>query len=326
MSLDMNELVVGGINSHRFYIIKGNQLITSIDNRTFENSIGDWSYSGVGVIERIADSDTHFGDYVLKITDDNAAANEYAELTIEFSDDMSERMFILYFWTKGLSSTTRGSIQIVSNSTVNPTVVDSKQIALTEYWKPNYISFIIPSGDDCDELYIRFAPQYYGDAVTSTGIMSVDNINIYEVSNGLTLNAASKFNQGWKRLVDSNYKTIDNMDKEYLDGFKYFAELDWDWLEANEELIKSRIMSSKLVFFVPHYDYNWGLLTKPNGDINRGYLKDKYIGHTGGIKLIGIESLSDDSCQLVETDYSGSDDFESYFYWDDLDSPPDILL
>lgn len=318
---DMSSFVLGGIGDHRFLIIKGSNLITSINDRSFEFGISNWSQNGVDVISRGLDDTTPFGKYVLRIVDDNAAAEEYAQFDINDSDkDFDERAFVLYFWAKGDSVTTRGSIEVYTNSVIFYDLpIVGKELGLTEYWKPCYLIIQVPVSFETDQLQIRFKPSYIADPVTSVGTMYIDNVNLYELSWDFEIRAATRMSQEWIKENAADYKLASGYLKEYIDGFRYKCELNFDGIGKQNEAYRSKVMTASLLFFIPHSDYNWGILVKPDDDLKRDYLADKYIGHTGNIKLIGIELLNNDNCLLIEDDYIGPDEFEFIFYEDDID-------
>ena len=318
---DMDDLVIGGIDVHQFLVITGNNLITLMTNRTFESGIGNWDQNGVNVLSRGLDDTTPFGKYVLRIEDDNAAADEYAVLDIDDAVNyFDEREFILYFWAKGDSTTVKGSIEVYTDSALFPGIpVAAKELGLTEYWKPYYLIIQVPASFEANQLNLRFKPAYTTDPVTETGVMYLDNVNLYEVSWDTEIRAATRMQQEWMREDIANYNLASGHNKTYLDGFRYKCDLFFDGISKQNEAYRSKIMSANLVFFIPHNDYNWGILVKPNDNVKRNYLADKYIWHTGEINLIGVELLNNDNCLLVEDTYIGPDDFTFIFYEDDLD-------
>ena len=200
-----DDLVVGGIQQHRFFVINEIQQNTPYNNRVFNIDIGDWLYNGTAVIERVADSDSQFGDYCLKITDDSAAAHEYAYRTISLTGSGGNRQFVVYFWAKGDSTTTHGCVAIESDDS-SITEIDSKNIALTENWKPYYMTFILPEGTDATEFHIILRPSYIADDVAQTGVMYADNVNCFEVDFDIELDVRSRFDQEWEKVLDAEYE------------------------------------------------------------------------------------------------------------------------
>jgi hypothetical protein len=194
-----------------------------------------------------------------------------------------------------------------------------KNLSLTEYWKPYYIIIQIPNSWDGTKLYLRFKPYYEGAGVASTGTMYIDNINLYELSRDIEFDVATKLSQEWLRVIGSEYELSNGSLKEYVDGFRFKCSIFWDHLTADFESKRSKVMSALLLFFIPHIDYNWGILVKPDGSIKREYFHDKYVCHVGGIDMLGIELLNNDSCLLVEDSFIGDEEFLFYNYEDDID-------
>jgi len=284
---DMATLVVGGIDYHRFLLIKDYNLIIPLNNRIFYEDIGDWYYSGASVIERVYDGESQFGDYCLKITDDNAAAEEYAEYEATFDDTLIGGKFALYFWAKGNAVST-ANICIVTN--LGSYNVD---IGLTTLWKP-YIVISSSISGAVNSLVVKFKPYADSAGVGGTGIIYINNVSLFRIEYDYKLRPATSFNQYWLEEKDADYSLTNGDQKKYTKGSIYKAELFFDYLEPPEEIVKHKVFAAKKLLFVPHLDYNWAILCSNDGDMKREYFQDKYIGHTGTINLKGLEILESD--------------------------------
>ena len=301
---NMNSLVIGGIGYHRFLIIKNHNKITPVNNRRFHDDIGDWTCVGTSVITRVADTETQFGNYCLKIVDDNAAVEEYAEFDIELGEIVASKKYAVYFWAKA-SAVGTGNIHI---STPDENL-GNQDIGLTTIWKP-YIIVKSASAGTGTILRIRFKPYADADGVGGTGIMHIDNVCVYEIENDYKLRPATTFVQTWEELIDANYRLLTNDNKVYPNGAIYNANLSWDFLEPPEELVKHKIFAAKKLLFMPHLDYNWAILVRNDGKNVRNYFMNKYIGHQGNINLKGLEILESDPPEMP-SGVGGSDNVGS---------------
>lgn len=294
---NMSTLVVGGIGKHAFYIIDSNDLITPANNRGFELSLGDWGYSGSSVISRVADEDTQFGSYCMKIVDNDASNEEYAQWIHSLSSGtIASKMYIVYFWAKS-NVVMDGNVQLYSNDSISAEI-GNNNIGLTENWKPYYCVFFASNSADATILYLRFKPYSSGAGVSGVGTMYVDNIHFYEISEAYKLDQATEFNQEWIKNNSAEYLIANKDRKIYQEGSLYSSELIWDFLEPPEEYVKNKIYTAKKILFVPHMDYNWAILVTSNGNDERRYFKNKYIGHVGHIELKGLEMIISDPPEI----------------------------
>jgi len=294
----MSQLVVGGIGKHRFSIITGRQLITPVVNRSFESGLGDWSYSGNGVISRVQDDDTYFGDYCMKVQDNQAGSEEYADYTVSLTESIDNRKFAVYFWARCDSADT-AHVQLYSDSSdADDKELGTTDISLTTNWKPYIAIAKANAGADGTTLYVRIKPYGSTEGNAGLGTMYVDNIQCWEISFDFWLKQATRFSQNWKESVDAEYELVSRNLKVYPSGSRYHAELYWDYLEPPEELVKHKIYAARYLLFMPHIDYNWAILCRKDGDNVRDYFHDKYIGHHGYIRLKGLELLESDPPEI----------------------------
>lgn len=296
---NMDSLVVGGTGKHAFYIIDGNDLITPANNRSFEVSIGDWGYSGSNVISRVADEDTQFGNYCLKIVDDDAVNEEYAQWTHSLSSGtISSNMYAIYFWAKSIG-VGDGQVQLYSNSSGSgDKEVGQLDIGLTSIWKPYIAVFTANGTADGTILYLRFKPYSSTGGATATGTMYIDNVHMYKIKWAYKLKQAIKFLQEWEPQVTAEYLTANKDRKVYKSGSLYKAQITWDYLEPPEELVKHKVYAAKQLLFKPHIDYNWAVLVTFDGSNKRNYFFNRYIGHVGSINLKGLELLESDPPEI----------------------------
>lgn len=294
----MSSLVVGGIGKHAFYIIDGYDLITPANNRSFEISIGDWSYNGSSVISRVSDSDTQFGNYCLKIVDDDGGAEEYAQWTYQLpTGTLEDKTYAVYFWAKG-DGIQDANIQLYSDSANPYEELGNLDIGLTTLWKPYIAVFTANAAADGSTVYLRFKPYSSTGGAAATGTMYIDNVHMYGIKLSYQLKQATKFKQKWNQQVTAEYLTANKDVKAYMAGSLYTAELDWDYLEPPEELVKHKVYAAKQLLFKPHMDYNWAILVKSSGANERDYFHNRYIGHVGKISLKGLEMLESDPPEI----------------------------
>ena len=71
--------VIAGVENPRVLIV-GPELIS---NKSFEENLTGWSQSGNGMT-RVQNTTTPFGNYIMDLEDDNAAAHEHAYQTINY--------------------------------------------------------------------------------------------------------------------------------------------------------------------------------------------------------------------------------------------------
>ena len=294
----MTTLVVGGIGKHRFLLIDGYQLITPAVNRSFETGIGDWEAKAAGCAIQYQDNDTFFGDYCMKIEDDNAVGEEYVTYRYDLpSGDLGDRKYALYFWARSDSICT-GNIQMETNSTPPDDAVGNEDIGLTTLWKPYIVVFTNAAGADGDVVWVHFKPYANAAGAGGTGIMYIDNVHMYEISWDYALDPATRFRQKWDEIARVKYPMLAGTDKVYPEGSIYKAELYWDYLEPPEELVKSKIYAARQLLFMPHIDYNWAVLCRRDGSHERDYFHNRYIGHEGFIRLSGLELLETDPPEI----------------------------
>ena len=315
---NMSSLVVGGIGKHRFLTLKGGTIITPVSNRRFNLGIGDWGYAGTNVISRVEDEFTQFGDYCLKVVDDDAVAEEYAkwEHTLS-SGTLSGKKYVVYFWAKSTGVAT-GNVQLYSDSSNPNQEVGNEDIGLTDLWKPYFVIAKADDNADGTTLYLRFKPYADADGVGGIGTMYIDNVHLFEVDLDMQLKVATSFNQEWSEVNSAKYRLITNDIKTYPEGSVYSAALDWDYFEPPEELARHKIYSAKQVLFVPHIDYNWAILVRRKGKGERRYFNNRYIGHEGKIVLEGLEVLESDPPEIPSGAGAGEAVGSGSITWDDV--------
>lgn len=290
---NMSQLVVGGIDKHRFLITTGNDMIT---NNSFEADDAGWT-SVSGALSRYASPDTPFGDYCGKIEDNSAVAEEYAQWEYAYSSSIGGKKFAVIFWAKA-DSYCAANVQVYSDSTPPYEELDNQDIGVTPFWRPYFVVVSANASADGANLYFRFKPYAAADGVSGTGIIYIDKVSAYEISFDFQLKQAKSFDQSWQELEDVDYDLLDGNNKKYMEGHRYKGELAWDYLEPPEELVRAKLYANSLFIFVPHMDYDWALLCRTDGEYKRAYFKDKYIGHEGNIVIKGAYKLEVDPPEI----------------------------
>lgn len=300
---DLNDEVVGGIGKHAFCLINGYQILP---NTSFENNTTGWTEVGSSVITRTLDDEAPLGNYCLKIQDNNVAAQEYvktAQIDPYNGATLENKLFLCTFWARA-DAAGHVTVEAVSNdSDVNLQSVDAKICETFEdIWRPHYFLFAIPNEADATEFHLRFHPYWwtFDEDDTSTGTAYIDRVNLYKVGYYKEIRQATSMTPSWKKEISADYIMGDGSNVEYCDGMRVQLDMFWDYLDQENELVKSAIYGTPQVFVIPHKDYDWGIMCKPQGNDKRQYLKNKYIGHTAQLSFLGIDLLGMKNAQLME--------------------------
>ncbi len=258
--------------------------------------------STTAYLTRSSDADTQFGNYCLKIKDDSTVIEEFAYFVVHrdwgSGDSMAGKKYCILFWAKG-DAVSIGSVRMDNNSSdpADRNMIN-EDIGLTTEWKPYFVVGTCSATADGDTIIVRIEPYDITGDYTDIGTMYIDGIEFYEISWDFQLKQASVFDQEWEREDAASYELIGGDRKIYRDGSYYAAFLDWEYLEPSEELVKSKVFAANKLIFVPHMDYNWAALVTTKGNNKRSYFFNRYIGHKGGLQLMGLHLLEQDPPEI----------------------------
>ena len=292
--------VLGGVAAPRFYLLS-DDLVTngSMEDDDDADSIPDsWTAQGGATLLQVNDTSTMFGDYVLSIDDADPSGWDYAKQTgmsipSAVGGDINGKDILVVFWVKQISGTNPEmfvNIYDSNNNLAGTTDVFTtlKTDRYLQFWA--YISNLVTAAGD-DEFGIGIFPT--GLTVGDLGKIYVDNVQVFEVTQLIDLPLPNEWRgQGWTKELQARQRLIDGTMKEYIDGWRFRANMNWEYMSTSDEILRQNLADhAGLIGFQPHNDVEWGQVCTWDGDLERSYFFNRFLGHSSNIPLLGCELM-----------------------------------
>jgi hypothetical protein len=293
MAKPYSDKVVGGIEEPRALLV-GPELSPNISFE--ENLDGVSSPSGAATQEQ--DTSTQFGDYVLKVEDNNTGSEEYADVTIETGAAIGGRKFLVMAYAKNA-----GSLGIFRGSTPGLTDSHEKQFNYASDWAPVLIhEFLTAPADSGTSFVYRIHPAQ--SAVSSQGAVLIDNLRVREVLDEFVLPMPERgnFGQSFEREMQARNRLLDGGIKSHLLGHRWHYEASYDQLSAADEQLRRTLMGTqKEIVFFPHLDAPLAYFCEWDDALESGWAFGMAgLGHAGNVTLRGTELLPALPLDVVE--------------------------
>jgi hypothetical protein len=304
--------VIAGVEEPRILIV-GPELI---NNNSFEENLTNWNQVGNGMT-RVQNSTTPFGNYVMDLEDDNAAAFEMVWQTIQYGSAIQGKSFISSVWAKRGGSANQ-TFSMNNNVDLEP----EEDYTAREHWKKFILEATMPVGS-ITYFNLEIYPTDYSGGVSETGHILLDNISVREIlfDIELPLPYRGDFKQGFIPALQSRYKLNNQVNKKFYKGLIYYYTAYWKKLTATQEqnrnkiILYNQIQGNDLIIF-PHKDSDrCYLVTAENDKVEWLWMAGVALGHEGGIELVGNE--------LYEM---APDDIVSSSYYDDFILGGEIVI
>ncbi len=279
--------VVGGVRAPRFLLV-GPELSPNV---SFEDDLTGVGGSA-GASTRVQDSSTHWGDYVLRVEDDDAGSHEYAEITIDAGETVELKKFIVSFYARNDDDdagdwTAHGFFQ-------HGGTIVKRNYQVDRRWRQFIHEQVIPAGVAGNSLAFRLYPISSGQPEDAVGVVRVDNLRVRRVLDEISLPLPDKnrARDGWREDVQSRYMLADGREKTYLRGYRYFYSAGYDWLSAAQELARRKLMTgAQEILFFPHRDAPVHFFCRWDDDFENQWAFGIAAGHAGNVALVGTELM-----------------------------------
>lgn len=286
-----DRLVLGGARAPRVLLIE-NELC---ENPDFESNIDGWEGSHEDMLERTEDTTSFYGDYCLKIIDDQDDARCHGYYTVSFDEALAERSFIASFWARKDGDEARISIGLATRP--DEGTFTSEVILVTNNWRFFVVQGKVGSGVTEVELRLYIYPVLYSN-ISGTDSVYIDEVSIREISEDILVSDPDKWNQSWDEEVQAEQELLSGSFKRRISGVRYRATLRYNFLNATEEREWRQICSEDQILFFPHREYSWHQLVWQDGSFDVKYYGDQYVGHSlnvtlEAVKLVGQRPVND---------------------------------
>ena len=293
--------VVGGVEKPRFVLCEGDQFVS---NGEFEADTTGWSNcpgAGPGAsanLQRVADPLTPFGDYALKLTAaGDGDPNECCYINVETNATMRKKTFVVTFWARAdkIAATARCEAYVwVPNVTHQFLIEDLEANKYKQY------SFVFSWywGMHPTAFTLKFYPR---NGSGESGKLYIDRVKCYEVTQDVTAMPDPNFDEyRYMRQVQARTVMSDGRIKTYVLGWRFGASLDYDFLTAEQEILRAQISEADVIIFWPHVDCPFNVTTRYSSDrYLRRYFRGRYIGHAGKVVLEGIDVFDKKTERIV---------------------------
>lgn len=314
MALQFSNHVVGGIDVPR-YLFVGSELSPNVSFE--ENTTG---VSGTAVIAREEDETSPFGDYVLTVEDDNAAAQEYAEVTIDTGAAIAGKRFIVTAWARNDDDEGDLNLWCVFQGL---TGTHEKQFIVDQTWWQRIVhEVVVPAGAAGNSLTYRIYPFAKVQGNAGEGKVRIDQFRCREILDEITmpLPTPGGERQMWRRENQSEANLINGQNREYRLGMRYFYEANYHErpLTAAQEVNRSKIINSQNdILLFPHQDSATCYLVKWDREYERSWgFGIAPFGHAGDVYVQGLELLPELPIEVIDelNEYT----FEEEWYFEQM--------
>lgn len=303
--------VVGGIDDPRF-LLCGPELSP---NRSFEDDLTAVGGT-VGAYSQLFDVTTPFGDYVLKVEDDNAGVSEYATITIDTGAAIASKLFIISFYARNDEDAGQLNCYVDIPALTNDHL---KEFTVDENWRMYFLEVACTGADTGNNLVVYFYPADYDKDVSGLGAMRIDNFRIRQVVDyfELPLPSRGNFHQTLQKVTQAQNELADGSEKSYYRGIKYSYNAYYEQLSAAQEILRSKLINTNYdILFFPHKDAEVAWLVRWDKEYEREWAEGVApLGHAGNIDLVGTELIQIVPDVIIDatTEYQPSQD---EFIWE----------
>ena len=296
MSHAWEQNVVGGVEAPLFYLCNGDQYVT---NGEFEAGTTGWSNGAASaVLARVADPLTPFGDYALRLTAaGDGAPNEYAYLPCETDEQLRNRTFIVTVWARSNKRGTNAKVEVycgTPNETHSGTLNDLE----ADKYKQYTFVFSWYWGQSSTSFHLRFYPR---NGATESGYLYIDRLACYEVTNIINgLPHPNREEYRYEKEVQARSVLIDGRVKEYTLGWRFGIFLDYQFLSAQQEVMRAKISEADIIILYPHSDCSYCVTCRYSQNLYlRSYFRDRYLGHEGSLILEGTDVFDKKTQRII---------------------------
>lgn len=282
--------VVGGVGPPTFFKIDDNFVI----NPYFDQNTTGWSVSG-GTLVRTSQSDA-YGEFMGEFQ--HATGIPYTSVQKDLGVAATNKKFLASFRAK--SDVQRDVLIEISDSA--GLIVVSKTFAIGIEPKKYLIK-----GDNIGLTLNQFIElRIHGTDVSGIGFINFDHVYFTEVLDTIILPLPATLGGQTDKLIFE--KIVRGRNELWSGAVQEFGKKwrpnylgRWDHLEITEEMARQKISDAGKIFIQPHDDVDFGFLGIWDGDIERQYSLNRYIGHKGTIPIKGIEFLHEFPFDLAIT-------------------------
>lgn len=283
--------VVGGVEAPKIYNLIEENYVTNGD---FEVDTVGWTTGGTGTIARTADSNAPSGAYVLEIADTDAGGDFLAI----FSLTPPNGKYVLTCWAKTEEAAKHNVELEITHS-------GGQDIIVAEVFPNRYTKLTVTT--ELSRTTITNIRIKTSDVGTDTNTIRVDDVRLYQIDETgdndiIALKQPNLLTQNYEKILDANYELIGGNTKEFIKGWRYNAELRYDFLEASEQQEMLEISEMPFMLFVPHSDdleiesdrcsYVWSEYVRWNSGFDFNYFFGRYIAHEITIPFTGIDIMT----------------------------------
>ncbi len=298
MALKFSDHVVGGIDVPRFLLV-GPELSPNVSFE--ENTTG---VSGTAVIAQAEDESTPFGDYVLTIEDDNAAAQEYAEITINTGAAIAGKRFIVTAYAANDASEGDLNIWCVFQGLSG---THEAQFVLDQIWWQRIVhEVIVPADASGNNLVYRIYPFAKAQGNAGEGKMRLDHFRCRQILEEfeLPLPPPGAERQMWRKENQSEVVLNNGLARDYRLGMRYFYEASYDErpLTAAQEVLRAKIINTVYdIIFFPHRDSPTCYYVKWDKEYERTWgFGVAPFGHGANVDLQSLELLPELPTEIID--------------------------
>lgn len=270
-------LVYGGVGRPRFILCDANL----VENGEFEVDDTDWQEVAGATHHVWASTETAYGEQAMFF---EGAALARMQTLVDVDQEIQGQQIAITFATRSDAETRiEVGLYVVGASQSLGTYA----VGMTQQYTLAAVDqgLVTLAGTTC---FLGFK---LPDAVTEW--IELDHVSFRLVSRAAELeNPAGAYEQDWEKILQAAYELIDGSTKEYLQGWRYTARLDYTYLSDVEETTRAQISRAAHIIFQPHQDDSFIVDARWNKAYARRYPEEVFVGHRGVIPLIGVELLN----------------------------------
>jgi hypothetical protein len=277
--MSWSDLVLGGVDIPRIMTLDS---MNYCNNPFFHN--GDTSeWSGLYNMQSEINSDA-YSMYMGKIFYQGVSAI-YSYIGINTSQTVKKRKFI---FSARIKSKFQYQIACVTDENSSPEIQSVIVIQASENVQRFVFICEIPDNIIGNGNEIGF--RVYG-SIGSQAELYIDQIFFSEIYQILDFPQPNKSYLRFIRTVTGNSELWSGKTQDINKRWKPYFHAEYSFMNPENELKRQIISEADLLFCIPHKDSSWGFVGKWDGDYDRRYSFDKFIGHTGVIPIIGAEYI-----------------------------------
>ncbi len=279
--------VVGGVENPRFLLL-GPELSPNVG---FEEDL-----TGVvgGAGTRVQDNAAPFGDYVLKIEDDNPDSSESVQITVETGADVKQRKFIALWYARNDADEGDQMMHVtVPNFSNTPDL--NKDETLDPAWRQFVHEIVVPADATGQNVVYVVSPTARVEGVAGEGAIRLDNFRFREIFDEYELPLAPRgeASEGFREVFQAQNELLNGALRTYVTGYRYFYQAFYQRLTAAQETLRRRTLSrARDVLFFPHMDAQMSYFVRWDDEFESEWSDGMAeLGHAGNVALIGTELI-----------------------------------